>query len=391
MIKGKSVIGRPVLSYDSGKRLGMVREALLEPEQRRVLAFLVDGRDWNGETRAIPFGSVKAVGRDAVIVPNEQAIVHVSEVREIEAALTSRTTITGLRMFTEDGRDIGIIEDVYFDAPTGEVKGFEVSGGLLTRVRRGRLFVPLPSSLRIGEEFVFVPSETGTRVEEVEEGIGPTLEDMRTTSEELLRRVSEELDRLREVALKASVEQQRKFVIGKVADRSVFAPDGSSIVQQGEVIDEQAAAEAEMKGVLREMVLAAGTSVAKNTFDRLRDETVRAFGEARRTIERQRAARRGKEEGEEVSEENVPRENRALGRPVTRVVFDQDERVILNAGDIVTHESIERARQAGMLEDLLSAVSKEEPRFSAEERRAHTPGEMRAKRAEEVEEREIED
>ena len=37
----------------------------------------------------------------------------------------------------------------------------------------------------------------------------------------------------------------------------------------------------------------------------------------------------------------------AIGRPVTKVILDRDDNVVLNMGDIVTHQAIQRAHEAG--------------------------------------------
>lgn len=373
MRKGKEVIGLPILGRDVGKRLAAVRELILDPKQRRVLGFLVE---WGGilsEAKVVPFRSAMAVGRDAIIVQNEQAIVRASEVPEIEEALKVRATLAGLRVFTEDGRDIGTIEDVFFDETTGELKGFEVSKGVLDRVRGRRAFVPLTPALLIGPEVVFVPSEVAAKVGEAEGR--PGWKEMRVGGEELLKRAREEAERLREMAMKATVEQQKRFVVSKVADRPVIAADGTVIARQGEVIDEHMAFEAERKGVLVNLVLAAGTRVAREAAERLRREAARAVEGVRKRDEPAKSS--SHDPGEERRIHDI------LGRPVNRMILDQNERVILNAGEMVTHEAIDRARQAGMLEELLGAVSKEEPRFTVEERR-HTPGQIRRKRAEEA-------
>ncbi|MDJ0734958.1 MAG: hypothetical protein QNJ47_12975 [Nostocaceae cyanobacterium] len=46
----------------------------------------------------------------------------------------------------------------------------------------------------------------------------------------------------------------------------------------------------------------------------------------------------------------------ALGRPVTRIIFDRENNIILNVGDLITHHSIKEARQAGTLDILLASV-----------------------------------
>ena len=64
----------------------------------------------------------------------------------------------------------------------------------------------------------------------------------------------------------------------------------------------------------------------------------------------------------------------ALGRPVTRVILDEDDNVILNVGEIITHKAIERARAAGALDMLLESVYDREPDIRNEEMRASEPG-----------------
>jgi uncharacterized protein YrrD len=71
--------------------------------------------------------------------------------------------------------------------------------------------------------------------------------------------------------------------------------------------------------------------------------------------------------------------DRALGRPVSRVIFDPEDRIILNAGDLVTHQAIAKAREAGLLDALLGSiyVSKEiyplKPDPSASGNKLHLP------------------
>ncbi len=74
---------------------------------------------------------------------------------------------------------------------------------------------------------------------------------------------------------------------------------------------------------------------------------------------------------EEVSadqrEKNEQRRiNNALGRPVTRVILDRQDNVILETAQIVTNQAIERARAAGVLDVLLDSVYTVEPDLSSE-------------------------
>lgn len=60
----------------------------------------------------------------------------------------------------------------------------------------------------------------------------------------------------------------------------------------------------------------------------------------------------------------------ALGRPVTRVILDGFDNVILNVGELITHRAIDEAREAGVLDVLLNSVYTQPPQFTKEEMRA---------------------
>ena len=64
----------------------------------------------------------------------------------------------------------------------------------------------------------------------------------------------------------------------------------------------------------------------------------------------------------------------AVGRPVTKVFLDLEDRVILDLGDLITHAAVQRAHDAGSLDSLLASVYKGEVAFERDEMRAEKPG-----------------
>jgi hypothetical protein len=64
----------------------------------------------------------------------------------------------------------------------------------------------------------------------------------------------------------------------------------------------------------------------------------------------------------------------ALGRPVTRVILDAQDNVILNVGELITHRAIRQATESGVLNILLSSVYTKEPEISLQELRASEHG-----------------
>jgi len=70
----------------------------------------------------------------------------------------------------------------------------------------------------------------------------------------------------------------------------------------------------------------------------------------------------------------------ALGRPVNRVILDRQDNVILNVGELITHQAIQTAEQAGVLDILLSSVYDKDPEITQEELRAPEPGQASLER-----------
>lgn len=371
MRRAKDVVGLPVLTFRTGRKIDEVKDVLFDPEQNRVLALLTDNAGWFTDARVVPFDRVKSVGRDAVIVEDERAEIPASSRSDIRRAIEGNRVITNMRVFTEDGRDIGSIGDMFFDENTGEVTGYEVSGGFLAETLRGKHFMPAPATMVMGRDVTYVPSETGDRIErEVTGGVQKGLGEARAAAGRATEAARAQTDEL----LRASTEQQKRFVVGKRADSTVRTPEGTVIVQKGSPVRQTDADLAERSGVLGQLVASvvgaqtgAAAAGARETGPQFQRGAAQAYEDVRRTFT---DIGRGAEE-----ETQRARIKGALGRPATRVILDEDDNVILNTGDIVTHEAIDRARRAGVLDVLLSSVSTEKPSFSVEQRRLRESGE----------------
>lgn len=70
----------------------------------------------------------------------------------------------------------------------------------------------------------------------------------------------------------------------------------------------------------------------------------------------------------------------ALGRPVNRVILDPQDNVILNVGELITHQAVWQAEQGGVLSILLNSVYKKNPEISDAELRAPERGSAALKR-----------
>jgi len=156
----KDTGGLPVITKDTGKKVGDVEDLVLDRQGSQVLGILIDEAGWFKEAMVVAWPSFRAVGLDAVIIDEEASVRKASEVPEMSEILGGGNVLIGLRVETTDGRELGKIEEFYFDPATGAVSGFELSGG------KGRSFLPAQAGFQAGKDVAFVdPSAVETVVD----------------------------------------------------------------------------------------------------------------------------------------------------------------------------------------------------------------------------------
>ncbi len=432
--KGSDLLKLNVLTFAEGENLGKPKDILFDPEENRLIALLVSEGGWFSSAQVIPWQNIRTIGHDSIIVPDSSAIISANSDPYISRILGAENVLTGTEVYTEDGRDLGKIQDMYVDDSTGEIIGYEVSGGMFQSIARGRKFMPAPDTINIGQDAAFVPNQVGDAMEQQVGGLQGAAQSASSSA-------TDALSTARDRVTSATTEQQRSFVIGKTASRDVTGDSGEVLVPAGKVIDQTDVSRAESAGKLNALFLAAGGGAASGLLDTVRERTsqltdrvssataqqrdqqlassigktagrdvyaddgtvialqgtvvdyatverARAYGKenqlltavgAGQTQQTLQDAKQGvagvidnlrdkidqtRAQAAERREEQRIKE--ALGRPVTRVILDQNDNVILETAQIVTNEAIDRARAAGVLDILLDSVYTADPELSPE-------------------------
>ena len=165
MRKGKDARGLRVVTRDSGEDVGRVEDIILDHQGSKVLGILLDEAGWFKEARLVSWPAFRVIGLDAVIIDDKASVKKASEAPEMDEVLEGGTVLAGVRVETTDGRELGKIEDFYFDPETGVVMGFELSGG------KNRSFLPTPTSLEIGKDVAFVDPSAVETITDLKEAL----------------------------------------------------------------------------------------------------------------------------------------------------------------------------------------------------------------------------
>jgi uncharacterized protein YrrD len=159
MTRGRDLMRLPIITRDNGKRVGQVVDFIIDRNGTRVLGILVDEKGIFSSARVVAWPGILVLGIDVVIIDSEASVVKASEVPEIEEVLGRGFVLVGNRVETTEGRELGVIENFYFNPATGAVEGFELAGGRNEAAPSGQAFLPASPTFEAGKEYSFVAAD----------------------------------------------------------------------------------------------------------------------------------------------------------------------------------------------------------------------------------------
>lgn len=140
MFKSKKVLGTLAMDLETAQRFGRVRDIILDIEKRRVAAVILPGKNWLYPHIWFDMDYVLGLGPDVLMVRPRGKMVSTKDIGKGEMD-TSIRKLWGLMVFTEQGRLLGYLTDLYLDFPGGTIKGIEISRGFIGDILQGRSFL----------------------------------------------------------------------------------------------------------------------------------------------------------------------------------------------------------------------------------------------------------
>ena len=161
MYRLSHIIGKTVVSAETGIRLGSVSDVLLEEGRGRIVG-LVLGSGLLAKEHVMPFADVQTLGRDAVLARTDAGIAGPREWRKSGVKTTRSSELRGRAVVSAAGERLGNVSDLMIDERTGAFDGLEVAWGhRLAGLRRRHSVVPASSDVRIGPDAIIVPDGDG--------------------------------------------------------------------------------------------------------------------------------------------------------------------------------------------------------------------------------------
>ncbi|MRG29719.1 photosystem reaction center subunit H [Laceyella tengchongensis] len=163
--KSQEVIGLSIIHRYTGKQLGTVSDVLFDSANVWQGILLEQGGLFKRH-KFIPAKRLCSVGMDAVVVESEADIQDLPKEAESWIGLCSgEKKLKGRTIMLSNGRELGMVENVYFQEEVGTLVGYEVSEGLLADLRQGRKVLRCAQPLVWGEDVLIAPLD-GIRIKE---------------------------------------------------------------------------------------------------------------------------------------------------------------------------------------------------------------------------------
>jgi len=176
LLRGRDVVGSPVVSIATGDDLAEVRDVVFEPNEGGIAGFRLNRRGrFKGRLRALlPIETVAAVGTDAVMVASADALVAPDEAPATVTTARQDDDVLHDLVVTSSGRQLGTIQDVVLlGGPAPRVVGFEIGGGDV-----GTGLIPLGRQQGVSGSALIVPDDFESRVRTDLTGLAAELVDL---------------------------------------------------------------------------------------------------------------------------------------------------------------------------------------------------------------------
>jgi uncharacterized protein YrrD len=384
--KGKTVIGQDVLSLNSGRRVHSVKDLIIG-DSTQIVALLVDEGGLLSTSTIVPIDAVRRFGKDAVVIADDTAVVPASADPRVAGIINRRDSLVGKRVFSVDGQEMGSVADMYFDEASGRIDGLEISRGALENIARGPSYLAADEIELAGSDIVFIRPDTAAQLSDQVSGVQGALHDATDRASEAASGLQEDAQAKSEDAQRRREQEREEALVGQRSGTEVTDENGAVVVAKGQRITSEIVKRARATGNLPVLLQAADVGQAEESQEK-HAETTEELGDSARDVWDRFTAKlaevtdsTGQRGDEQQLRSRLAQISDAIGRPVTKVILDRNDEVVLDLGDIITHQAVQQAHEAGMLDTLLACVYRGQVEFTRDEMKSRQQATASVERA----------
>lgn len=231
MRKSQEIIGLPVFSVIEGRKIGQVKDLVINPEEGKVDFILVGNGSWYEGARVLSYKAVMGIGEHAVTTESENQLTNLNETAHVNTLLDRNVEIKGNRILTNKGNLIGVISEYELDESTGRMTRLQYK---CAQDESKTEIVEADQVLTYGTDVVIIKDKTNGYQP------GPAAREPNGNNAEIS-------------GTAFFKQKQREFLIGKKVIQDIKDDNGNILISQGTIVDEDILILAEMNGKFVEL------------------------------------------------------------------------------------------------------------------------------------------
>lgn len=238
MKKSVDILGLPVISISEGLELGTAKGLVINPAQGAVAALVIDDGKWYLGAKLLPFTAIAGLGESAITVESASNVVPVSGAPDLEKLLAAGVTVIGAKVLTKTGRIQGKITEIAVDA-AGKIVSCEIeeADGGIAHIPTQRVFTFAKDVVIVADGDAPVPAAKPAEAPPVAAPAAAAPAPAAADDD----------------SAKKFDDKQRKYLLGKKANRRIETDNGVVIVEQGGEITEEVIQKAKLAGKFVEL------------------------------------------------------------------------------------------------------------------------------------------
>lgn len=149
-IEARKLIGLPVAAQDSQSKIGRISQILVDPQNGRLLGFLVQEGGFFSAKKALSIVDVREWDPNGLVTTSVENLVPPAEIIRLREILAKKIFLLGMKAKTEQGKSLGLLEDFLIDTGTESVTKYYLKD-LLGKAR----VLPSDKVVRIDKTIIF--------------------------------------------------------------------------------------------------------------------------------------------------------------------------------------------------------------------------------------------
>jgi len=117
----KEIIGLRIISILDGTQVGVVKDFVLNPQDKTLDFVIVDQPTDIFGAKVIAFADILGLGEFAITIPHPGVIQDVSQNIDAQNLLKQDTRVLGTKVLTKKGQLIGAVTEILIDEETGKI------------------------------------------------------------------------------------------------------------------------------------------------------------------------------------------------------------------------------------------------------------------------------